>query len=107
KTAAAGENGRNRAARWQDMGIERQRRAMQAAFAAFGRAHPEQAALAEEFARLLDDPADPFVRGRLAGHFTASAWLVDRSGRRALLTHHRKLGAWLQPGGHADGDRDL
>jgi 8-oxo-dGTP pyrophosphatase MutT (NUDIX family) len=24
-----------------------------------------------------------------------------------LLTHHRKLGLWLQLGGHADGDRDL
>src|SRR5690606_4276880 len=44
---------------------------------------------------------------RLEGHFTASAWLVDRTGSRTLLTHHRKLGRWLQPGGHADGDRDL
>jgi 8-oxo-dGTP pyrophosphatase MutT (NUDIX family) len=24
-----------------------------------------------------------------------------------LLTHHRKLGKWLQLGGHADGDPDL
>jgi 8-oxo-dGTP pyrophosphatase MutT (NUDIX family) len=24
-----------------------------------------------------------------------------------LLTHHRKLGLWLQLGGHADGDSDL
>ncbi|WP_345295434.1 NUDIX hydrolase [Luteimonas vadosa] len=51
--------------------------------------------------------ADPFRRDRLEGHFTASAWLVDRGGTRTLLTHHRKLGLWLQPGGHADGDRDL
>src|SRR5690606_9005529 len=55
---------------------------------------------------LIDDPA-AFERRRLAGHFTASAWLVDRAGRRVLLTHHRKLGRWLQLGGHADGDRDL
>ena len=81
--------------------------ALAVAFADFGRRHPAQAAAAAEFTRLLDDPADPFVRERLAGHFTASAWLVDRSGTRALLTHHRKLGAWLQPGGHADGDGDL
>jgi 8-oxo-dGTP pyrophosphatase MutT (NUDIX family) len=26
---------------------------------------------------------------------------------RALLRHHRKLGKWLQMGGHADGDADL
>lgn len=51
--------------------------------------------------------ADPYARSRLAGHFTASAWLVDRSGSRVLLTHHRKLDGWLQLGGHADGERDL
>lgn len=26
---------------------------------------------------------------------------------RVLLVHHRKLGRWLQPGGHADGDSDV
>ena len=46
-------------------------------------------------------------RERLAGHFTASAWLVDGAGERVLLTHHRKLDRWLQLGGHADGDRDF
>lgn len=51
--------------------------------------------------------ADPYSRARLDAHFTASALVVDRGGTRTLLTHHRKLGLWLQPGGHADGDRDL
>ena len=23
------------------------------------------------------------------------------------MTHHRKLGRWLQPGGHADGEADI
>lgn len=41
------------------------------------------------------------------GHFTGSAWLVSADGQSALLTHHRKLGRWLQLGGHADGDSDL
>ena len=59
------------------------------------------------FAALLDDDADPFRRERLAGHFTASCWLVDRTGERILLTHHKKLGLWLQLGGHADGEHDL
>lgn len=59
------------------------------------------------FLELLEDAQDPFERARLAGHFTASSWLVDRSGTRVLLTHHRKLERWLQLGGHADGDRDL
>lgn len=51
--------------------------------------------------------ADPYTRARLDAHFTASAFVVDRTGARTLLTHHRKLGLWLQPGGHADGGRDL
>lgn len=41
------------------------------------------------------------------GHLTASAWLVSADGERVLLTHHRKLGRWLQLGGHADGESDL
>lgn len=51
--------------------------------------------------------ADCFARSCAPGHFTGSAWLVDRTGERALLTHHRKLDMWLQLGGHADGDPDL
>jgi 8-oxo-dGTP pyrophosphatase MutT (NUDIX family) len=68
---------------------------------------PQQAEVAEQFLALLEDAHDPFVRGRLDGHFTGSAWLVSADGARTLLTHHRKLQRWLQLGGHADGDRDL
>ena len=70
---------------------------------------PEESDAVAEFAALSAacDTEDPFVRERLAGHFTASAWLIDRTGGRLLMTHHRKLDRWLQLGGHADGDRDL
>lgn len=76
-------------------------------FAAYAGRWPEEAVETTRFVELLDDAADPFVRERLQGHFTGSAWLVDATGTRVLLTHHRKLGRWLQLGGHADGDRDL
>jgi len=52
-------------------------------------------------------PTDAHLRTRLEGHLTASAWIVDASGTRALLTHHRKLNRWLQLGGHCDGDANL
>ena len=68
---------------------------------------PAEAATAALFGELLDEAEDPFRRERLGGHFTASCWLVDAGGARALLTHHKKLGLWLQLGGHADGERDL
>lgn len=40
------------------------------------------------------------------GHVTASAAVLNRAGSHMLLTHHAKLGRWLQLGGHADGDAD-
>jgi 8-oxo-dGTP pyrophosphatase MutT (NUDIX family) len=82
-------------------------RALQAALRDYAGRWPAEAGCVDDFLALLADREDPFVRERLAGHFTASAWLVDRGGARILLTHHRKLGMWLQLGGHADGDRDL
>lgn len=81
--------------------------ALRAQLSDYARRHPEHAALADEFSTLLDDPENPFLRTRLAGHFTGSAWLVSADGERILLTHHRKLDRWLQLGGHADGERDL
>ncbi len=81
--------------------------ALRAQLANYARRHPEHAALADEFSTLLDDAGNPFLRSRLAGHFTGSAWLVSADGERILLTHHRKLDRWLQLGGHADGERDL
>ncbi|MCA8956310.1 MAG: NUDIX hydrolase [Planctomycetes bacterium] len=41
------------------------------------------------------------------GHLTASAWILAADGRHCLLAHHRKLGKWLQLGGHADGEPEL
>jgi 8-oxo-dGTP pyrophosphatase MutT (NUDIX family) len=32
---------------------------------------------------------------------------VNEKGDEVLLLHHRKLGKWLQPGGHADGEMNL
>ncbi len=52
-------------------------------------------------------PADAHRRTTLEGHLTASALIVDEDFTRALLTHHRKLGKWLQLGGHCDGDANL
>jgi 8-oxo-dGTP pyrophosphatase MutT (NUDIX family) len=44
--------------------------------------------------------ADPFSRDQPVAHFTGSALVTD--GTRVALVLHRKLGRWLQPGGHAD-----
>ncbi len=48
-----------------------------------------------------------FDRQLQVGHVTGSAWVVNPSRTHALLMHHRKLGRWFQPGGHADGQPDV
>jgi 8-oxo-dGTP pyrophosphatase MutT (NUDIX family) len=57
--------------------------------------------------RFIDAHPDALHRSCIDGHLTASAAVVDRERSAALLVLHRKLGLWLQPGGHADGDADL
>lgn len=66
-----------------------------------------EASTVDVFEAFLASHGDLYRREHPPGHFTASAWLVSADGRRTLLTHHRKLGLWLQPGGHADGDENL
>lgn len=68
---------------------------------------PSDAETALKILSFLENYADPFSRKNFAGHITASAWVVDETGKQALLTNHRKLGRWLQLGGHADGDPDV
>lgn len=48
-----------------------------------------------------------FQRELLSGHLTASCMLLNPARDKYLLTHHRKLGIWIQLGGHADGNNDL
>ncbi len=45
-----------------------------------------------------------FHRGDWPAHCTASLCLLSPSGDHLLLTHHKKLGKWLQLGGHIDED---
>jgi 8-oxo-dGTP pyrophosphatase MutT (NUDIX family) len=72
------------------------------------RAEPStEAAMLAKFFPFLAAHPDCLWRTCLEGHLTASAWIVDPTRTRALLTHHRKLGRWLQLGGHADGEADL
>ena len=89
------------------MGLIAQDTGFATALAEYASRWPDESVTVALFGELLGDGENPFLRERLAGHFTASCWLVDASGMRTLLTHHKKLGLWLQLGGHADGERDL
>jgi 8-oxo-dGTP pyrophosphatase MutT (NUDIX family) len=52
---------------------------------------------------LLQKYPNDFYKSSLeVGHLTGSAWLVSPDYSQVLLTHHRKLAKWLQPGGHCE-----
>ncbi|MCM2314721.1 MAG: NUDIX domain-containing protein [Thermoanaerobaculia bacterium] len=53
--------------------------------------------------RLVETSPAPFSRHSFdPGHVTASAFIIDTTGARLLLHHHRRLDRWLQMGGHVD-----
>jgi 8-oxo-dGTP pyrophosphatase MutT (NUDIX family) len=70
------------------------------------RSHRESGTI-DRIRRLLQEHGRCFDRDCFPGHITASAWIVSRESRAVLLTHHRKLGRWLQLGGHTDGEADV
>jgi 8-oxo-dGTP pyrophosphatase MutT (NUDIX family) len=82
------------------------RAALLALLARYLERHPGEAASVGRVRRLVAEHEDCFERTCVPGHITASAWILSADLRSVLLTHHRKLGRWLQLGGHADGDAD-
>ena len=49
-----------------------------------------------------------FYRDHLMpGHITGSAILIDPSGNKILMNHHKTLDKWLNFGGHCDGEEDV
>ncbi len=71
-------------------------------------ASESQRALRDAFLRHLEQHEDGVSRTCAPAHLTASAAILDPAGRRLLLVLHRKVGRWLQPGGHCEaGDATL
>jgi len=72
----------------------------------YSTSHVEEEIFKAKFLKLLGHPRS-FHRDHLPGHITGSAWIVNEDFSRSLLVLHAKLGRWLQPGGHADGDENV
>jgi 8-oxo-dGTP pyrophosphatase MutT (NUDIX family) len=67
-----------------------------------------QDGLRRAYVRHLLDHPDGMLVTCVPAHLTASALVLDASGDRVLLTHHRKGGFWAQLGGHVEEtDEDL
>jgi 8-oxo-dGTP pyrophosphatase MutT (NUDIX family) len=68
----------------------------------------KQQALRDLYLAHLHAHPDGLSRSCRAGHITASAAVLDEDGRHVILTLHRKIGRWLQLGGHCEpGDVTL
>jgi len=68
------------------------------------KAYEDQADLRQAYLDHLAAHPDGMWKACEEGHITASALVVDPERGQALLTLHKKLGMWLQMGGHCEPD---
>jgi 8-oxo-dGTP pyrophosphatase MutT (NUDIX family) len=81
---------------------------LQALLEAHVPADEKEAADRTAMLRFLESLPTPFSAQQHEAHFTASALVVDTNRTRTCLVLHRKLGLWLQPGGHIEpGDASV
>jgi 8-oxo-dGTP pyrophosphatase MutT (NUDIX family) len=78
-----------------------------ALLAVYAESHPSEKTCTNQIKAFIGQYDTCFNRELSVGHLTGSAWIVNQLGTHTLLTHHKKLNKWLQPGGHADGDSDI
>ncbi len=57
--------------------------------------------------RYINTFEDVLTRGNEFGHFTASAWVVNKEKTKVLMIYHNIYQSWSWTGGHADGEKDL
>jgi 8-oxo-dGTP pyrophosphatase MutT (NUDIX family) len=74
---------------------------------AHARRWPDDVESATRIRTFIGAHEDCLLRTCRPGHLTGSAWILSPDYESVLLVHHRKLGRWIQPGGHADGEADL
>lgn len=61
----------------------------------------------EYFLKFIDTFDDVLTRDNLFGHFSASAFVVNKARTKMLVVYHNILDGWIYPGGHADGECDF
>lgn len=57
--------------------------------------------------RYLNAFDDVLTRDNELGHFTASAWVINKEKTKILMVYHNIYNSWCWTGGHADGEDDL
>ena len=61
----------------------------------------------EQFLKFIDTFDDVLTRENIFGHFTASAFVVNKERTKMLVVYHIINDGWIYPGGHVDGETDF
>ena len=61
----------------------------------------------EQFLEFINTFDDVLTRNNVFGHFTASAFVVNKDRTKMVVVYHIINDGWAYPGGHADGIDDL
>lgn len=62
----------------------------------------EEIEFQKQIIEFLEQNDDFALRSNLTGQITGSAWIVNKEHTKVLLIHHKKIGKWLQIGGHIE-----
>ena len=61
----------------------------------------------EQFLEFINTFDDVLTRNNVFGHFTSSAFVVNKDRTKMVVVYHIINDGWAYPGGHADGIDDL
>ena len=61
----------------------------------------------EQMLKFIDSFDDVLTRNNTFGHFSSSAFVVNKERSKMVVVYHNIYDAWIYPGGHADGEDDL
>ena len=60
-----------------------------------------------QFLKFINNFNDVLTRNNIFGHFSSSAFVVNKERAKMLVVYHIINDGWIYPGGHADGEEEL